>query len=105
MYLGSMVEIAEAEELYVNPLHPYTQALISAAPAPDPLEENVRERIVLEGDVPSPIDCPKGCPFAGRCRFATEKCKTEKPELKEFPGGHLVACHRAEELQGAGGML
>ncbi len=105
MYLGSMVEIAEAEELYVNPLHPYTQALISAAPTPDPLEENVRERIVLEGDVPSPIDCPKGCPFAGRCRFATEKCKNEKPKLKEFPGGHLVACHRAEELHGAGGML
>lgn len=105
MYLGSMVEIAEAEELYVNPLHPYTQALISAAPAPDPLEENVRERIVLEGDVPSPIDCPKGCPFAGRCRFATEKCKNEKPGLKEFPGGHLVACHRAEELHGTSGML
>lgn len=105
MYLGSMVEIAEAEELYVNPLHPYTQALISAAPTPDPLEENVRERIVLEGDVPSPIDCPKGCPFAGRCHYATEKCKNEKPVLKEFPGGHQVACHRAEELHGASGML
>lgn len=98
MYLGSIVEVADSEELYLNPLHPYTQALISAVPKPDPVEENERHRIVLEGDVPSPIDTPKGCRFASRCKYATERCRQERPALRTLPDNHMVACHRVEEL-------
>ena len=98
MYLGSLVEVADAEELYLNPLHPYTQALISAIPKPDPDEENQRDRIVLEGDVPSPIDAPPGCKFASRCPYATDACREKVPELRSLGRNHQVACIRAEEL-------
>lgn len=98
MYLGSLVEVASAEELYLNPLHPYTQALLSAIPTPDPHVENERERIVLEGDVPSPVDAPAGCKFATRCKYATEECRKGIPQLQELGNGHQVACVRAIEL-------
>lgn len=98
MYLGSLVELAPSEELYVNPLHPYTQALISAVPKPDPVQENERTRIVLEGDVPSPVDTPKGCRFAGRCKYATDRCRQERPEFRKISENHMIACHRVEEL-------
>ena len=90
MYLGSMVEICEAGELYRNPLHPYTKALLSSIPPESPLEK--RERIVLKGEIPSPIGEQKGCPLAGRCEFCQERCKQEKPELKEITDKHKVAC-------------
>lgn len=98
MYLGSLVEVAEPEELYLNPLHPYTQALISAVPKPDPVAENERSRIVLEGDVPSPVNTPKGCKFAGRCKYATDRCREEAPAFRKLSGRHMIACHRVEEL-------
>lgn len=93
MYLGTLVELAESERLYEKPLHPYTQALLSAIPIPDPDEELSRERIKLEGDIPSPIDPPPGCRFAGRCRHACEKCRQETPALREVEPGHFAACH------------
>ncbi|MDR1059703.1 MAG: ABC transporter ATP-binding protein, partial [Clostridiales bacterium] len=98
MYLGSIVEAADAEELGINPLHPYTQALISAVPIPDPARENERARIMLEGDVPSPINFGAGCKFAGRCKFAAGMCREEAPALRRLPGGHEIACHRVEEI-------
>jgi oligopeptide/dipeptide ABC transporter ATP-binding protein len=93
MYLGKLVEMAPAAELYARPQHPYTEALLSAVPVPDPTR-HVR-RIVLEGDVPSPIAPPPGCPFHPRCRRAIERCKTEPPALREVGAGHLSACHLA----------
>lgn len=93
MYLGAMVELADSDELYKNPKHPYTQALLSSIPIPDPDVEEKRKRIVLEGDVPSPINPPEGCKFVGRCRFASERCRSEKPELKEISPRHYTACH------------
>jgi oligopeptide transport system ATP-binding protein len=93
MYLGNLVEIAESNELYTHPVHPYTSALLSAIPVPDPDEAAQRKRIVLEGDVPSPIDPPPGCRFRGRCRFAKPMCKDVTPILKDIGGGHMVACH------------
>ncbi|MDU4892053.1 MAG: ATP-binding cassette domain-containing protein [Clostridium sp.] len=93
MYLGTMVELASSEELYAKPLHPYTQALLSAIPIPDPDATGRGERIQLEGEVPSPINPKPGCRFATRCRYAKDVCKTETPVLKEVEPNHFVACH------------
>lgn len=93
MYLGTMVELAPSAELYQNPQHPYTQALLSAIPIPDPEVERSRKRILLEGDVPSPINPPPGCRFKGRCRYAKDVCHQEMPELREVAPGHFAACH------------
>ncbi len=101
MYLGNIVEFTTAEKIYKSPLHPYTQALISAIPVPDP--EYVANKQVLTGDIPSPANLPSGCTFHTRCPFATEKCKKEVPELKDAPGTsgetHLISCHYAGELK------
>ncbi|MEG0773961.1 oligopeptide/dipeptide ABC transporter ATP-binding protein [Clostridium sp.] len=93
MYLGVMAELTESKELYKNPLHPYTQALLSAIPIPDPYVERARQRIMLEGDVPSPINPPPGCRFRKRCKYATPRCAEETPVLKEVAPNHFVACH------------
>ena len=93
MYLGQDVEIGESNEDYSNALHPYSQALLSAVPIPDPELEREKKRIILEGDIPSPINLPKGCPFAGRCHYAKPECSESMPELKEVSAGHFVACH------------
>ncbi len=92
MYLGRIVEIADSNELNDNPLHPYTQSLLSAVPYPDPKMAKERKRIVLEGDVPSPLHMPSGCAFRTRCRYATEKCAQECPSLTDRGDGHMVAC-------------
>lgn len=93
MYLGSMMELAESNALYDEPLHPYTQSLLSAIPIPDPKVQESRERIVLEGDVPSPVNPPKGCKFCDRCPKAIDKCFNERPVFEEKKPGRLVACH------------
>ena len=92
MYLGHVVELADANELMSDPKHPYTQSLLSAVPIPDPKTARKKNRIVLEGDVPSPLNMPSGCPFPTRCRYATEQCAMERPELTDRGGGHMVAC-------------
>ena len=92
MYLGKMVEIADADDLNENPIHPYTESLLSAVPIPDPKTARERQRIVLTGDVPSPLNMPTGCPFRTRCRYATEQCAAEFPTLTDRGHGHLVAC-------------
>lgn len=101
MYLGRIVEKMNADELYSNPLHPYTKALMSAIPITDYYEERRRQRIILEGEVPSPIHAPSGCPFHPRCRFATEKCKSAMPEMQRVDSNHTVACYnwRAAQLK------
>ena len=93
MYLGSIVESGPTEEIFRSPRHPYSEALISAVPSADLDRTNRRERIVLQGDVPSPINPPSGCRFHPRCRYATERCRAERPELAEIEPGRLVACH------------
>lgn len=97
MYLGRMAELTDADTLYEKPLHPYTEALISAVPIPDPEVEATRKRIVLEGDVPSPLNPPSGCVFHTRCPYAFERCKKDVPEFKEVEPGHWVACHLTDE--------
>lgn len=92
MYLGRIVETAEADELNSNPLHPYTQSLLSAVPYPDPKKAKERRRIILEGDVPSPLHMPAGCAFRTRCKYATEQCAASCPALTDRGGGHMVAC-------------
>ncbi len=94
MYLGRIVEITGSDELNENPLHPYTRALLSAVPIPDPHTEKKRMRIVLKGEVPSPVNPPPGCHFHPRCQLATADCNVEKPPLHDVGGGHLVACNR-----------
>jgi len=96
MYLGRLMELANRKEIYKNPLHPYTQALLSAVPAPDPIFEEKRERIILTGDVPSPANPPPGCPFNTRCPIAVNRCSQEVPEWRELRPKHWVACHLAE---------
>jgi oligopeptide transport system ATP-binding protein len=96
MYLGKIMELATVDRLYNAPKHPYTQALLSAVPVPDPEIEATRERVILEGDIPSPANPPPGCPFNTRCPAAQERCVTEVPEWRELQSGHWVACHFAE---------
>ena len=96
MYFGKMVELTTRDELYTNPLHPYTKALLSAVPVPDPVQETKRKRIILEGDVPSPIKPPSGCRFHPRCPIAEEICSQAIPEWREAVAGHWVACHLAK---------
>lgn len=102
MYLGCMVELADHRAIFQRPLHPYTQALLSAIPVPK--VGAARNRILLEGDVPSPVNPPAGCRFAGRCRYRTEECTKATPELREVQPGHFVACNRVEELMAQGNL-
>jgi oligopeptide transport system ATP-binding protein len=98
MYLGKMVELADADEIYDKPLHPYSKSLISAVPVPDPQVARANKRIVLTGDIPSPLNAPSGCPFRTRCPYATEACAESMPEFTEVSKGHFVACHRTAEI-------
>ncbi len=96
MYLGQLVELSESYELCSHPIHPYTKTLLSAVPLPDPVKSRARQRILLEGDIPSPLDPPSGCRFHTRCPYATERCSAEQPRLKEYGPGHYAACHLLE---------
>lgn len=98
MYLGKMVELASAEEIYDRPLHPYSRSLLSAVPVPDPKIARSNKRIVLSGDIPSPLNAPSGCPFRTRCSYATERCAETMPPFEEVSAGHFVACHRTKEI-------
>lgn len=96
MYLGKLVELAEADELYHHPLHPYSQCLMSAVPLPDPKAARESKRIILSGDIPSPLNAPPGCPFCTRCPYATAICVEKMPELAELSAGHFAACHHVD---------
>ena len=98
MYLGKMVELADADEIYNHPLHPYSKSLLSAVPVPDPKIARANKRIVLTGDIPSPLNAPSGCPFRTRCPYASEQCAQEMPEFKEVSKGHFVACHNLDKV-------
>jgi len=98
MYLGKMVELASSGEIYDHPLHPYTKSLISAVPIPDPKIARASRRIPLQGDIPSPLNAPSGCPFRTRCPFAVDACAESMPDFKEVQSGHFVACHRVGEI-------
>ena len=99
MYLGKLVELADSYELIFHSVHPYTRSLISAIPVADPIKSRESKRIVLEGDVPSPVNPPSGCRFRTRCRYATELCATQEPEFKEISPGHFAACHHLDKVQ------
>jgi oligopeptide transport system ATP-binding protein len=99
MYLGKVVENSATEDLYRKPIHPYTNALLSAVPIPDPKRNAARERLVLQGDVPSPIDPPPGCSFHTRCPWATEVCRTDEPALLEHAAAHVAACHHPRNVE------
>ena len=98
MYLGKMVELADAAEIYERPMHPYSKSLLSAVPIPDPKIARANKRIALTGDIPSPLNAPSGCPFRTRCPYATEQCAAEMPAFNEVKPGHFVACHRVHEV-------
>ena len=98
MYLGKMVELADAAEIYERPLHPYSKSLLSAVPVPDPKVARANQRIVLYGDIPSPLNAPSGCPFRTRCAYAAEVCAQSMPPFNEVCDGHFVACHRVSEI-------
>ncbi len=98
MYLGKMMELADAKEIYDHPLHPYSKSLMSAVPVPDPKVARANQRVVLSGDIPSPLNAPSGCPFRTRCPYACDACAEAMPELREVSAGHFVACHRVEEI-------
>ena len=98
MYLGKMVELADANEIYDHPLHPYSKSLLSAVPVPDPKIARANQRIVLSGDIPSPLNAPSGCPFRTRCPYACDKCAESMPDFQEVSAGHFVACHRVGEI-------
>jgi len=98
MYLGKMVELAESNEIYNHPLHPYSISLLSAVPVPDPKIARANQRVMLQGDIPSPLNAPSGCPFRTRCPYATEQCACEMPEFKEVSAGHFVACHNLDKI-------
>ena len=98
MYLGKMVELADADEIYNRPLHPYSKSLLSAVPVPDPKIARANKRIVLKGDIPSPLNAPSGCPFHTRCAYATDICSQSMPPFEEIETGHFIACHRAKEI-------
>ena len=98
MYLGKMVELADAKTIYEKPMHPYSKSLLSAVPVPDPKIARANQRIMLEGDIPSPLNAPSGCPFRTRCPYATEQCAAEMPAFNEVEPGHFVACHRVNEV-------
>jgi oligopeptide/dipeptide ABC transporter ATP-binding protein len=101
MYLGKVMEVSPAEELYRKPIHPYTSALMAAIPIPDPHRNRARERLVVSGEPPSPVNPPSGCRFHTRCPRATEICRTSEPPLTEYAGGHLAACHHPQNVSGS----